>query len=380
MLLAPSAYYPHVGGIEELTRQLALALHARGHEAAVLTNRWPNGVVESEVLDGVDVTRLRFPLPALRLTSAARFLIAAPSAARAVAGQVRKWRADLVHVIGGGPQSVYIGMLARRLGAPLVFSTHGELSFDAQRAFERSAILRAGLRRTVRQARIVTACSTFTLKNLETFVKPECPSVVIQNGVDPEEFAHKSDVENGFEPYVLAVGRLVPQKGFDVLMDAFAIGDLNGVNLVIAGDGFERASLERRATDLGIVDRVYLLGAVTRDRLVALMHGAVAFALPSRGEAFGIALLEAMAAGVPSVAAAAGGVPELARDGQNALLVSAENPVALSIALSRLLNDAELRTRLSAGGRRTARELAWNRIVERYEAVYAQARLGFSSN
>ena len=80
------------------------------------------------------------------------------------------------------------------------------------------------------------------------------------------------------------------------------------------------------------------------------------------------------------MAAAAGGVPELAEDGQNALLVSAENPVALSIALSRLLNDAELRTRLSAGGRRTARELAWNRIVERYEAVYAQARLGFSSN
>ena len=87
---------------------------------------------------------------------------------------------------------MYIGMLARRLGAPLVFSTHGELSFDAQRAFERSAILRAGLRRTVRQARIVTACSTFTLKNLETFVKPECPSVVIQNGVDPEEFAHRA--------------------------------------------------------------------------------------------------------------------------------------------------------------------------------------------
>ena len=64
MLLAPSAYYPHVGGIEELTRQLALALHARGHEAAVLTNRWPNGVVESEVLDGVDVLACasRFPL------------------------------------------------------------------------------------------------------------------------------------------------------------------------------------------------------------------------------------------------------------------------------------------------------------------------------
>jgi glycosyltransferase involved in cell wall biosynthesis len=87
-----------------------------------------------------------------------------------------------------------------------------------------------------------------------------------------------------------------------------------------------------------------------------------------------------MAAGVPSVAAAAGGVPELARDGENALVVDPENAKALSSALVRLVNDSELRVRLSGEGRETARELAWSRIVERYESVYAQAQEGSSGS
>src|SRR6188472_1840866 len=85
VLLAPSAYYPNVGGIEELTRQLALALQARGHETTVLTNRWPDSLVESEVLGGIEVTRLRFPLPAMRLAAAPRLILGAPFAARAAA-------------------------------------------------------------------------------------------------------------------------------------------------------------------------------------------------------------------------------------------------------------------------------------------------------
>ena len=87
VLLAPSTYYPRVGGIEELTRQLALALKAKGHEASVLTNRWTDDLVESELLDSVDVTRLRFPLPAAHPRVTARFMIEAPGAARGVARQ-----------------------------------------------------------------------------------------------------------------------------------------------------------------------------------------------------------------------------------------------------------------------------------------------------
>src|SRR5437868_2803547 len=84
VLLVPSAYYPHVGGIEELTRQLALALRARGHDVAVLTNRWPTGVLPSEVLDGIEVTRLQFPLPAMQPLAASRFVASSPAAALAL--------------------------------------------------------------------------------------------------------------------------------------------------------------------------------------------------------------------------------------------------------------------------------------------------------
>ena len=212
----------------------------------------------------------------------------------------------------------------------------------------------------MRQARIVTACSAFTLRNLEAFAKPTCPSLVIQNGVDPEEFPHSDSTETGFDRYVFAAGRLVPRRG-STYLSMPSQGRAAGLNLVIAGDGFAREALSRQAADLGIMDRVCLIGAVDRERLTALMRGAVAFAFPSRGEAFGIALLEAMAAGVPAVAAAAGGVPELARDGENALVVPPRAPPALSSALARLVNDPELRSRLSAGGQQTARELAWSR-------------------
>ncbi len=122
IMLAPSAYYPHVGGIEEVTRQLAKALVERGHQIGVLTNRWPAGVPRSNVLDGIEVMRLRFPLPAKRLAPATRFIATSAAAAIALLRHVRRWHPDIVHVIGAGPQSVYLATLHTRLGAPLVFT------------------------------------------------------------------------------------------------------------------------------------------------------------------------------------------------------------------------------------------------------------------
>jgi glycogen(starch) synthase len=372
ILLVPSAFYPHVGGIEELTRQLALAFKARRHATAVLTNRWPPGTQPSEVLDGINVTRLRFPLPAKRPFAPLRFLATSPLAAIALLRHIHRWRPDIVHVIGAGPPSAYLGALQTHLRAPLVFTGQGELTFDAYGVFERSATLRAGLRRMLRRADAVTACSAFVMRDLEKFQAIRAPSYVIPNGVEATDFV-SANPESRWEPYVLAVGRLVPQKAFDVLLDAFASGRLAGLNLVFVGDGFERGSLEARAAALGLRARVRFLGSVDRARLSGLLCGARAFALPSRGEAFGIALLEAMAAGVPSVATAAGGIPELVRDGENALLVEPENPSALADALARVVRDAALRERLAREGRKTAAELNWNRIADRYEKVYVSA-------
>jgi glycogen(starch) synthase len=369
ILLVPSAYYPHIGGIEELTRQLALALKKRGHDAAVLTNRWPPGTRHSEVLDGVDVIRLRFPLPAKRFSAILHFLATSPATAIALIRHIHRWQTDIVHVIGAGPPSAYLAGLHPYLRARLVFTAQGELTFDAHRVFERSATLLAGLRRMLRRADAVTACSAFVMRDLEKLQDVQAPSYVIPNGVEPSEFTSATP-EPDFDPYVLGIGRLVPQKGFDVLIDAFAADEVADLNLVIAGDGFERDDLRARATKRGVDCRVHFVGAVDRPRIARLLRGARVFALPSRAEPFGIALLEAMAVGLPAVATAAGGIPEFARDGTNALLIQPDNAKALAGAISRLAFDPELRARVIAGGRATAEAHAWGRIAGRYEDVY----------
>ena len=369
ILLVPSAYYPHVGGIEELTRQLALAFRARGHEAAVLTNRWPPATPRHEVLNSIDVTRLRFALPTKRPAAAARFLGTSIATVTALLRHTRSCRADVVHVIGAGPPSAYLAALHAHIPVPLVFTAQGELTFDAHRVFERSATLRAGLRRMLRYADAVTSCSVFVMRDLHRFGDIRAPSSVIPNGVDPSEFRGVPP-ETDLDDYVLGVGRLVPQKGFDVLIDAFASVQLAQLNLALVGDGFERDRLRDRATDRGIGSRVHFIPAVDRPRVARFMCGARAFALPSRGEPFGIALLEAMAAGVPAVATAAGGIPEFASDGVNALLVEPDNARRLAAAIARVAFEPKLRARLIAGGRATANAHAWGRIAEQYEELY----------
>ena len=292
---------------------------------------------------------------------------------------IRRRRADVVHVIGAGPQSVYVAALRRFFRARLVFTTGGELTFDPHGVFERSATLRAGLRRMLREADAVTSCSAFSLRDLHAFAPVNGPAFVVPNGVNPSDFACQNPGAEDIGRYVLAVGRLVPQKGFDLLIEAFASDALSGLNLAIAGDGFQRDALETRAVELGIASRVRFLGSVDRGRLPRLLQGASVFAFPSRGEPFGIALLEAMAAGVPAVAAAAGGVPEFVLDGQNGILVEPEDVQGLVSAIARVNENRDLRERLVLGGRQTAEDFAWRNIAERYESIFRDVLDGDAS-
>lgn len=145
------------------------------------------------------------------------------------------------------------------------------------------------------------------------------------------------------QPIVLFVGRLVPYKGVDVLLDAMA-----GVNAmaVIVGDGPQRGALEAQAQRLGIADRVRFMGSVTDQHLASLYGGCDVFVLPSvtRQEAFGVVQLEAMAAGKPVVSTDLGtGVGWVNRDGETGYVVPPRDAGALGDAIRRLLADPELR-------------------------------------
>jgi glycosyltransferase involved in cell wall biosynthesis len=145
---------------------------------------------------------------------------------------------------------------------------------------------------------------------------------------------------------------------------------------VIVGDGPLRGHLEDLVAELDLGDRVSLVGALDRTGVASFLAGVQIFVLPSRVEAFGIALLEAMTAGVPAVAAGVGGVLELAVADETALVVSPDDPAALAAALVRLAYEPALRKRLAAAARARASELTWQKITPRYEELYRRVLAG----
>jgi glycosyltransferase involved in cell wall biosynthesis len=148
--------------------------------------------------------------------------------------------------------------------------------------------------------------------------------------------------------WLLALGRLHANKGFDVLLRALALLP-PGVRLALAGEGPERAALERLARELGVAERVAFLG--WRQDVGALLAACAVFVCPSRHEPLGNVVLEAWSAARPVVAAAAQGPSELIADGVTGMLVPREDPAALAVALGALLADPARAAALAAAGR-----------------------------
>jgi glycosyltransferase involved in cell wall biosynthesis len=193
---------------------------------------------------------------------------------------------------------------------------------------------------------------------------------VIPNGVHPERYA-SGPVFAHPRPYIVAVGRLVPQKGFDVLIDAFAqLGVGLEVDLIIVGDGPDRESLIRGRAARGVDDRVHLLGARGAHEVAALLRGALLAVCPSRWEGLPVVCLEAMASARAVVATNVDGIPDAVVDGETGILVPPQNPRALAGVLSSLLADATTRERLGAAGRCRVREyFTWPTVASRYLGV-----------
>ena len=137
------------------------------------------------------------------------------------------------------------------------------------------------------------------------------------------------------KPFVwLAVGSLIQRKGYDVLIEAFAQLD-NAERLIIIGSGPENQRLHTQAEQLGIADRVQFTGMLDKQAILSLMNESNAFVLPSRGETFGVAYIEAMAMGLPVIATPCGG-PEHFVNSDNGLLVDMDNVEQLTEAMSQI--------------------------------------------
>lgn len=245
--------------------------------------------------------------------------------------------------------------IGRLTDLPFSFTAHAKDIFH-------ESVDRPALRRKLRAARFSVTVSDFNRRHLLQLA-PSADIHRIYNGLDLDLFRRRSpgrESDAKQSPLILAVGRLVEKKGFDVLLRACALLHDRGRDFrcQIVGKGDRRAELEALIGDLGIGARVDLLGPMPREQLLSLLPRASIFAAPCRiggdGNRDGLptVLIEAMATGLPVISTPVTGIPELVRDGRTGLLVPENDPYRLAAAIERLLDQPRLAETLARAGRR----------------------------
>jgi phosphatidyl-myo-inositol alpha-mannosyltransferase len=278
--------------------------------------------------------------------------------ARRTAEALRSLEPDVVHlhepIVPGPTVSALIGFNGPMVGT---FHAAGEVPYQWLRPALRSLMMRLTFRVAVSESARETAEGNWSGADY----------TVLWNGIEIDRIASTAPTPSP-RPSVLFIGRHEPRKGLEVLLDAWA-GIDRDAQLQVVGVGPQTDELQRRASG-----DVEWFGTVTDAARNALLRGATAFCAPSlRGESFGVVLLEAMAAGTPIVASAIDGYENVARAGQDALLVPPGDVGALRDALRRLLDDRALGARLVASGHERAEQFSMRRLAERYLELYARA-------
>ncbi len=197
----------------------------------------------------------------------------------------------------------------------------------------------------------------------------DLPIYVVPNGIAPPA-SHISDAPGQASQLVVAMGRLSTEKGFDLLIDAFAdvASRHDAWRLEIAGEGPQKALLQQRIERQKLGDRIELIGWV--DDPARFLSRAAMFVLSSRYEGFPVALLEAMAAGLAVVSFDCDSGPrEIVRQEVDGLLVSSGDPQALADAIERLMEDPKLRQRLGSAAREVVERFSGERFAERWNAI-----------
>ncbi len=354
-------YAPRTGGIESQLVDLARELRARGHEPHVITATRGDGSdeeiggipvhrLDAPMLPGWDVIRDRTTLPALeRLTWRHRF--------------------DVLHGHSlYSPLAHAAARLGHRLGVATVLTSH-------------SLIDRAGLMllRSLHRAGgwghwadVLTAVSTVAADEVRS-ASGRGEVQLLPNGLDLDGWAQPPRAARD-QVEIASVMRLNRRKRpLDLIRAVPQIVDgLAGrAHVTIAGDGPLRGAMEREIERLGVRRHVALLGSLPRAEVRALLARADLFALPTVREAFGIALLEARAAGLPVVAMRGGGAGDLVEHGRDGFL--AASPAEFGGYVNRLARDGGLRVRMGREAPRRLERFRWDAVIARHLEIYGLA-------
>jgi glycosyltransferase involved in cell wall biosynthesis len=364
VLVWQELFWPCIGGIEVLAVKLFSALRQRGYDLIVVTRQdSPNLPSEANYL-GIPIHRYPFPSAAFTEGKIEQLV----EIRRRVARLVQSFRPDLVHLNAFGPSF----FLYQNIGAhatPLIATLHT----TPRSIISTQTLTPDGLfQKTLRRADWVACVSNAVLVQARELA-PEIHdrSSVIYNGLEPPAVSPQPLCFT--QPRLLCLGRLIPEKGFDLAISAFAavMERFPGARLTIAGDGPARASLEQHAGKTGVASSVEFLGWVPPEKVVNVLNSATAVLMPSHREGLPSVALEAALAGRPIVATRVGGLPEVVVHEETGLLVEDGDAQALARATIRLLGDPSAAASFGAAGRRRAATLfSFDRYVGAYAELY----------
>jgi glycosyltransferase involved in cell wall biosynthesis len=356
VLVVSGIWPPDVGGPATHAPEVADTLVGRGHDVTVLTT------ASSE--------------PASRPYRIEWISRSLPAGIRhaAVAAQVARLSrdADVVYATS------MVGRSAFAARAPLVVKVAGDPAYERSRRLGLFDGTLAEFQRVRHRGRaaLLTRWRTATARRAAHLLTPSefLRSIVVGWGIEPDrvtvlpnatpEVTISATKESfGVDGPLLAfAGRLTAAKALDVAFDA--VGQVDGVTLLVAGDGELRAELEARAGE-----RVRFLGALPRLGVLELFSAADAVVLSSAWENFPHTLVEALAAGAPVIATAVGGVPEIVTDGENGLLVRPGDPEAFAAAIRTFVADDELRARLRENAKPSVARFAPEVVFRELEEI-----------
>ena len=294
----------------------------------------------------------------------------------------RKWNFDVLHCHGIYPPGYVAALSERKLRIPIVVTSHDwSLSEEHWRLAKPALFGRH--QKALATADALVAISQGTAEGYRRLC-PEARLVVnIPNGVDLETLQKREPRPDGLHPaikpreYILFLGRLKQRKGVDLLLDAFdRLPGPSSTQLVVAGDGEEKTSLQARVASLHVRDRVQFVGWIDGTMKTYLLQNALCAVIPSReSEAFPLVTLECYGAGCPVIAPAIPGLKELVLDGQTGMLTKPESVESLTQALRELVSRPAYASKLGARGSQFAGDFSWKTVARRHLELYENMRI-----
>jgi glycosyltransferase involved in cell wall biosynthesis len=376
------------GGVVRATTDLTRALAAAGHTVIVLTTDTlsPSERIAAsyEVIDGVHVYRARNRSNALR----GRLNLSTPVGFEAAARElIQRHAIQIVHAHEVRTvENWRLAPLINRLGLPLLVSPHGTLPYDTGRGSVKRLWDRLLARRLLPRFDRVIALTSHEAGEARALWSawgvplPDERISIVPNGIHVEDFARLPDPapfrarwELGAGPVVLFLGRLHERKGLHLLIPAFADAaqSIPDARLLIVGpDEGQRAALETQVEQWNLRERLIFTDLLTGEDKLAALAAADLFAMPAVGEGFSMAVLEAMACGLPVLLTPGCNFPEVVPAGAG--LVVEREVSALGEALRVLLTDDEHRASMGRSARELVRaRYTWPQVVTQLENVYS---------